>query len=170
MRTRRPLTAEKSSLFSATCASIAARTASGAVRKAAQYASPIFLKTNPPLDLKAASIISSCRVSAGFMATRYWSQRSVEPSMSVNKNVTVPDGMSADDGLTARRSAVWSDTHRLLNRLIFSQRRALLRERLQLGVLERPLQEQLELVIFLLFCILDAPSTDFVLLTTVSKK
>ena len=43
----------------------------------------------------AERTISSWRARADFMADAFRSQRRVEPSMSVNRNVTVPVGKTA---------------------------------------------------------------------------
>jgi hypothetical protein len=60
--------------------------------KAAQKASPTVLKTYPPLPSMALCRISSWRTRAFCMADASRSHILVEPSMSVNRKVTVPVG------------------------------------------------------------------------------
>lgn len=74
------------------CIPIDAATASLAFWNAAQNASPTVLKTVPPLDSITRRSSSSCRSSATLIASGWSCQSRVLPSMSVNRNVTVPVG------------------------------------------------------------------------------
>jgi hypothetical protein len=56
--------------------------------------SPVVFTTEPPCRATASRRISSWRANAACIASGCSSHRRVEPSMSVNKNVTVPDGIS----------------------------------------------------------------------------
>src|SRR5829696_4589033 len=73
---------------------MAATKAPEGVGKAAQKASPTVLKTKPRLDSITSRRISSWRERAARMASGSFSQSFVEPSMSVNRKVTVPVGGS----------------------------------------------------------------------------
>src|SRR5262249_33206215 len=57
--------------------------------------SPVAFTTCPPRDAIASLTISSCRASASCITSGCCSHRRVEPSRSVNKKVTVPDGNPA---------------------------------------------------------------------------
>jgi hypothetical protein len=59
---------------------------------AAHTPSPVCLNIHPPCRSIASRNTSSCAASADRIAAGSASQRRVEPSMSVNRNVTVPDG------------------------------------------------------------------------------
>src|SRR5215213_7339783 len=73
-------------------ASRAASSASGAVGKAQQKSSPTVLKTYPPCSCVAFLKIASWRERAPCMGCGCLSHLFVEPSMSVNRKVTVPVG------------------------------------------------------------------------------
>src|SRR6516162_1297836 len=64
---------------------------------AAQIPSPVCLNMKPPCASIASRNTSSCAASAPRMPSASASHRRVEPSTSVNKNVTTPDG-AADGG------------------------------------------------------------------------
>src|SRR5262245_49081747 len=72
----------------------AASRARSAVGKAAQKASPMVLKTTPPLVSIAARRRASWRARARRIASGCSSHRRVLPSMSVKRNVIVPLGIS----------------------------------------------------------------------------
>src|SRR5579872_2259774 len=118
MRTLSPPMLDQSSPSNARCASNAAAMASATLKNAAQNASPMVLKTLPLCAWIAERISSSCRRTLARMASRCRSQRSVEPSMSLKRKVTVPVG----SGL---RWAIASDTQGLLDCILFGQRGAL---------------------------------------------
>src|SRR5688500_16525565 len=75
-------------------ASSAASSASEAVTKTAQKASPTVLKTWPPCPSMLLRRIESWRSRAACIAAASRSHSLVEPSMSVKRNVTVPAGRS----------------------------------------------------------------------------
>src|SRR5579871_2132631 len=72
----------------------AAWSASDAVENAAQKASPMVLNTTPSLASMACRSTASCRARAERIASGYCSHSLVLPSISVNRNVTVPLGRS----------------------------------------------------------------------------
>src|SRR5215203_1147168 len=117
MRTRIGPVSGHSSLPSARCASTAARSALGACWNAAQNASPMVLKTTPPLLAIASRMIASCFASAVCIAMGCASHSLVLPSTSVNRNVTNSVGIS--DGsfcsMCGCRSEVFSDTQLPVN-------------------------------------------------------
>ena len=80
---------------SARWAASAAASASGALAKAAQTASPMVLKTTPPRVSIAWRSMASWRASAAGIAWGCRSHSAVLPSMSVNRKVTVPLGKRA---------------------------------------------------------------------------
>jgi hypothetical protein len=69
--------------------------AAGAEAKAACTASPTVLKWTPPCAAMAESRSARWRWTAFAIAARSRSQSAVLPSMSVNRNVTVPVGRLA---------------------------------------------------------------------------
>src|SRR6201987_3420532 len=79
----------------ARCAATAASTADVGDENAAHTPSPVCLNNQPP----CASIVSrntlSCAAIAARTASASDSHRRVEPSTSVNKNVTTPEGAAA---------------------------------------------------------------------------
>src|SRR5580765_3606721 len=77
---------------SARCASVAAHTASVGRVNAAANESPAVVKTYPPFDSIAVRRTVSCTRNDADMASLSVDHQRVEPSMSVNKNVTVPVG------------------------------------------------------------------------------
>ncbi|HVM66863.1 MAG TPA: hypothetical protein VMU14_18490, partial [Acidimicrobiales bacterium] len=80
------------SAASAACASSAAATASPARPNATPTPSPPVENTYPPCASTAARTTASWRASAAGITSGAACHRRVDPSMSVNKNVTVPDG------------------------------------------------------------------------------
>src|SRR6516165_3066740 len=79
------------------CASIAAFTADIGDAKAATKPSPVWLNKNPSYASMAVRNTLSCTTSAARIACASASHRRVDPSTSVNKNVTTPEG-AADAG------------------------------------------------------------------------
>ena len=77
---------------SSRCAATAASTADFGDANAAHTPSPVCLNNEPPCPSIAVRNISSCAASATRIASASASHRRVEPSMSVNRNVTTPDG------------------------------------------------------------------------------
>ena len=80
---------------SARCAVDRAPTARVRASRTPRDPSPVVFTTCPPCAAIASRRISSWRASAACIASGCSSHRRVEPSRSVNKNVTVPDGSSA---------------------------------------------------------------------------
>src|ERR1700756_4663061 len=74
------------------CASIAAFTADIGDAKAATKPSPVWLNKNPSYSSIAVCNTLSWTTSAARIACASDSHRRVEPSTSVNKNVTTPEG------------------------------------------------------------------------------
>ena len=74
------------------CAVTAASIAPLPDGKAAHTPSPVCLNNQPPWPSIAARNTSSCAAKSTRIASGSVSHRRVEPSISVNKNVTVPDG------------------------------------------------------------------------------
>ena len=71
---------------------MAARMAASTVGKTAWIPSPVVLTVVPPCSATASRRMPSCRASAGRIASGCCSQRRVDPSRSVNRNVKVPVG------------------------------------------------------------------------------
>ena len=112
------------------CASTAASQAPRADPNAAHTPSPVCLNNQPPLASTAVRSTSSWAANATRIASASASQRRVEPSISVNRNVTVPDGRSAISAVShpaAPRRLRTPDhpaqgitgTHRLATRHVF---------------------------------------------------
>ena len=80
---------------SARCAATAASTADVGDANAAHTPSPVCLNNQPPCASIARRSTSSCAASAARMLSASASHRRVEPSTSVNKNVTTPEGAVA---------------------------------------------------------------------------
>jgi hypothetical protein len=74
---------------------IAASTAARGDENAAQIPSPVCLKSDPPQSVTAVRRTSSCATNADRIAPGSASHRRVDPSMSVKRNVTTPDGAAA---------------------------------------------------------------------------
>ncbi len=74
----------------------------GAVPNAAWKPSPVVFTTNPACPSIASRTTASCRARAGRIASGCCSQRRVDPSRSVKRNVTVPDGNSLNADSPAR--------------------------------------------------------------------
>ena len=70
--------------------STAADTAAVADPKATAKLSPAVAKTYPSRASTMPRMRSSCSASASVIASGCWSQSAVEPTMSVNRNVTSP--------------------------------------------------------------------------------
>ena len=77
---------------SARCAAVAASSAARGDAKTAHIPSPVCLKTLPAWTSIALRKVSLWVSSATRMASASASHRRVDPSMSVNKKVTTPDG------------------------------------------------------------------------------
>ena len=77
-------------------AETAASTAAPADWNAAQTPSPVCLNNQPPQESIADRNTSSWAANSTRISSGAASQRRVEPSISVNKNVTVPDGGSTN--------------------------------------------------------------------------
>jgi len=92
MRTRSGPVSGHGSASSARCASTHAATAATGSANAAWKASPIVLKWYPPWARMAAARMALCRSSATRIVVRSRSHRRVDPSMSVNRKVTSPEG------------------------------------------------------------------------------
>src|SRR4029077_17157073 len=73
-------------------ASTAAFTADPGEPNAATTPSPVWLNKNPSYDSIAVRKTSSCATRADHMACASASHRRVEPSISVNRKVTTPEG------------------------------------------------------------------------------
>src|ERR1700688_1603501 len=80
---------------SARCAATAASTADLGDANAAHTPSPVCLNNQPPCASIAVRNTSSWAVSATRIASASVSHRRVEPSTSVNRNVTTPEGADA---------------------------------------------------------------------------
>ena len=80
---------------SARCAATAASTADLGEANAAHTPSPVCLNNQPPCASIAARNTSSWAASATRIASASVSHRRVEPSTSVNRNVTTPEGAAA---------------------------------------------------------------------------
>jgi hypothetical protein len=85
------------------CASTAASTADFGEANAAHTPSPVCLNNQPPCASIAARNTSSWAASAARMPSASFSHRRVEPSTSVNKNVTTPEGAAAGSSGHAHR-------------------------------------------------------------------
>ena len=94
MRTRKPPGTAHDSASSARWAARAASRAPRVVVKTAWSPSPVVFTTVPSWCSTASRRIASWRSSAGRIAAGCCSHSRVEPSRSVNRNVTVPDGSS----------------------------------------------------------------------------
>src|SRR5829696_3037383 len=104
MRTRRkPASSLQVSERKILWAASAAWSAPRAVGKAAQKASPTVLKTWPPLAAMAPCMASSWRPRAVLIVSGHSSHSLLEPSISVNRKVTVPLG-----GATMRSASSFS--------------------------------------------------------------
>ena len=68
--------------------------------------SPVCLKTTPSCTSTTDLMVWSCAANAAAIAASSRCQRSVEPSMSVNMNVTVPVGNRRDTAGVSRSSSV----------------------------------------------------------------
>ena len=112
MRTRSFAASGQGSRWSARCASSAAASASDAVWNAAQNASPPVLKTWPPWSSMHWRSSASWRASAARIAACCVSHSRVLPSMSVNRNVTVPVG----SGFAAELCGVMAPHYRRIRR------------------------------------------------------
>src|SRR6201993_5178212 len=82
---------------SARCAATAASTADLGEANAAHTPSPVCLNNQPPCRSIAERNTASCTASAARIPSASASHRRVEPSTSVNKNVTTPEGAAAVD-------------------------------------------------------------------------
>ena len=80
---------------SARCAATAASTADLGEANAATTPSPVCLNNQPPCASIAARNTSSCASRAARIAAASASHRRVDPSTSVNRNVTTPEGAAA---------------------------------------------------------------------------
>ena len=89
---------------SARCAAIAASTADLGDANAAHTPSPVCLNNKPPCASIAVRNTSSWAASATRIASASASHRRVEPSTSVNRNVTTPEGAAAAGADTRRIS------------------------------------------------------------------
>src|SRR5271165_2264875 len=89
---------------SARCAVTAASTADFGDAKAAHTPSPVCLNNQPPCASIAERNTSSWAASAALIAAASASHRRVEPSTSVNKNVTTPEGAAAGGADTPAES------------------------------------------------------------------
>src|SRR5215213_5025521 len=92
MRTRNGPVSGHGSAWRARCASTQAVTAAAGSENAARKASPIVLKWYPPWARIAAARMALCRSRATHIVARSRSQSRVEPSMSVERKVTIPEG------------------------------------------------------------------------------
>jgi hypothetical protein len=82
------------------CVSIAAATAAGALAKTTKNESPSVLISRPFAAATASRTIAWCASSSGRYAdVPIRSTSLVEPSMSVNRNVTVPAGSGLTEGI-----------------------------------------------------------------------
>ena len=79
---------------------MAASTADIGDANAAAIPSPVWLNTKPSWASIAERNTLSCAASATRIASASASHRRVEPSISVNRNVTTPDGGSPADTRT----------------------------------------------------------------------
>ena len=77
------------------CAATAASTAERGEANAAHTPSPVCLNNQPPCPSITERNTSSWAASATRIASASFSHRRVEPSTSVNKNVTTPEGAAA---------------------------------------------------------------------------
>ena len=77
------------------CAAMAASTADLGDENAAHTPSPVCLNKQPPCASTAPRSTASCAASAIRMPSASASHRRVEPSTSVNRNVTTPEGVAA---------------------------------------------------------------------------
>ena len=89
---------------SSRCAATAASTADLGEAKAAHTPSPVCLNNQPPCASITLRNTSSWTASANRMAPASASHRRVEPSTSVNKNVTTPEGAAAGGADTPAES------------------------------------------------------------------
>ncbi len=80
---------------SARCAATAASTADLGDANAATTPSPLWLNRKPSCAAIAARNASSCAFRAARIAAASASHRRVDPSISVNRNVTTPVGAAA---------------------------------------------------------------------------
>jgi hypothetical protein len=81
--------------ISSRCAATAASTAERGEANAAHIPSPVCLNNQPPCASIAPRSTKSCAASATRIASASASHRRVEPSTSVNRNVTTPEGAAA---------------------------------------------------------------------------
>ena len=79
---------------------MAASTAALGDENAAHTPSPVCLNMKPPCTSIAERNTSSCAARALRIKSASVSHRRVDPSTSVNKNVTTPDGAAAADTFT----------------------------------------------------------------------
>gem|GEM_PF-2953122 len=86
----------------------AASTADFGDANAATTPSPVWLNKNPSCASIAVRNTSSCLTSAVRIAAASDSHRRVEPSISVNRNVTTPDGAAAADTLSAAKNGTYT--------------------------------------------------------------
>src|SRR5215216_656356 len=94
MRTRTAGPGDQSWAARPRWAATAARTAPAGLAKATKKASPWVLTSTPPASATARRMIAACSSwTAAYRSPSAWSRR-VEPSMSVNRKVTVPVGRS----------------------------------------------------------------------------
>ena len=89
---------------SARCAATAASTAYLGEANAAHTPSPVCLNMKPPCASIAERNTSSCAASATRIPSASFSHRRVEPSTSVNRNVTSPEGAAAGSADTPAES------------------------------------------------------------------
>ena len=87
----------------ARCAATAASTADFGEAKAAHTPSPVCLNMKPPCASIAERNTSSWTASAARISSAFASHRRVDPSTSVNRKVTTPEGAAAANTLTGFR-------------------------------------------------------------------
>src|SRR4029077_11158069 len=80
---------------SARCAATAASTAERGDANAATTPSPVWLNKKPSCASIEERNTSSCAIRAARIAAASASHRRVDPSISVNRNVTTPEGAAA---------------------------------------------------------------------------
>src|SRR5271166_1598135 len=81
--------------------------------KAAHTPSPVCLNRKPPCPSIALRSTSLCANRAARIPSASDSHRRVEPSISVNKNVTTPEGGPTAKGCHTEHSSVWANCDRL---------------------------------------------------------
>ena len=74
--------------------------------------SPVWLNRKPPCDSIASRSTSSCSSSAARIAAASVSHRRVDPSISVNRNVTTPEGGPPSDTRTGCHKAHFNAVNR----------------------------------------------------------